>query len=283
MTRLLAALVCVLLVATAGCAGIGGSDGQTTAAPTAPVDTATETPTATESAAQLPAGVTTDGVEDAWALADAHLAAVRNHSLVTYDRIRRTNASGAGLRNATLAMTNESHWRYSLHGDGLSAVSDTDTDAYETYADGERVLLRSENDSAVEYGAYTLRAENETVAVPPAQVFERSYRGRYGHSLVYTLASNADDVEVLEDGEGAVRLPGTADELSFGREETTNAEFTMTVASDGQVTSIEMVYERENATVARSVSFDTGVGDPVERPDWYGTALNETALNESDA
>ncbi|SEW11417.1 hypothetical protein [Halobacterium jilantaiense] len=286
MTRRFAALACVLLVATAGCAGITGQDDATTTAPTQTTAETTEATTATattESAEQLAPGVTADGVEDARVLADAHLATVRNQSLVTYDRVRRTTASGTAFRNASLAMTNESHWQYNVSSDGMQVGPMFGAEAFETYADSERMLWRTENESTVEYGAYTFRAEDETVVVPPAQVFERSYRGQYGRDLVYTLASRADAVEVPEDDESAVRLSGGADRLPLGREETTNAEFTVTVAADGQVRSIEMVYERGNATVARSVSFDTDVTDPVEQPDWYETALNETDLNKSDA
>jgi hypothetical protein len=236
----------------------------------------------------LAPGVTADGVEDPRLLADAHLATVQNQSLVTHDRVRRANASATGTRNATLAMANESYWQYSVTGDGTRAMSVFGAEAFDTYADGERMLWRSENESTVQYGAYTIQGEDEAVVVPPDEVFERSYRGLYGRDLVDTLASHAEAVEVLDNGTGllddgdvAVELSGGADELTLDTRPVTDAKFTMGVAASGQVQWIELTYEADAATVERSLSFDTNVTAPVAQPDWYRTALNETGLNET--
>lgn len=288
MTRRFAALGCALLLlfVTAGCVGIGGQGDQTTTA--TPTQTTTDTTEATttattETADRLAPGVTTGGVEDARVLADAHRDTVENQSFVTTDRVRRTNASGTGTRNASLAMTDESHWQYSVSTDGMQVASVFDAESFQTYADGARMLWRTENGSAVQYGVYQFYGENQTVIVPPDQVFERNYQGLYARDLVYTLAANADAVEVQDSDEGAAELSGSADELALGSRQVTDAEFTMVVAADGQANSIDVTYESAGATVERRLTIDTDVTDPVEQPDWYGTALNETGLNETDA
>lgn len=270
--RLVVALACALLAVSAGCAGLTGSDGGLATDATA---TATETTTGPE---QLAPGVTTEGVQNAQLLADAHLANVENQTFVTHDRVRRTNASGTAFRNATLAMTNESHWTYSVSTDGMSVGSVFAADVFETYADGERMLWRTDNGSAVQYGVYSFQGETETVVVPPDQAFERSYHGLYQRDLVYTLAASADDVHVLDDSE-AVELAGSVDELAIDRRQVTDAEFTLTVAADGLAQSVDLTYESGNATVNRSLSFTAAVADPVAQPDWYETALNRTVTN----
>jgi hypothetical protein len=55
----------------------------------------------------------------------------------------------------------------------------------------------------------------------------------------------------------------------------------MTVAADGQVLTVELSYEVGDADVRHTVTFDTNVTDPVEQPDWYETALNETGVAET--
>jgi len=277
MSRRFAALACVLLVATAGCGGIGSQDRTTTTAPTQ-----TATMTTTDAPEQLAPGVTAGGVQDPAALADAHLAAVENQTFVSHERIRRTNESGTGYRNATLSMANESVWRYTR----------TQTDAFpstylgpkfDAYADGERMLYRIANETARTYGVYRYTTENETVVLPPDEVFERSYRQYYQRDFVYSLASRADEVAAVEDG--AVGLTGTTNDLDLGSPEVTNVSFSMTVAADGLVESIELTYDHltQRTTYRHTMTFAADVTDPVEQPEWYETALNRTELNESNA
>lgn len=118
--------------------------------------------------------------------------------------------------------------------------------------------------------------------IPADQVFEsNNYRSLYERSLVYSLAANADSVDALDDSEGAVELSGSAGNPPTAFTQTSEVEFTMTVAEDGRMTAVDLTYESEPGTVERTVTFDTGVSDPVGQPDWYETALNETGLSEA--
>jgi len=274
MSRRFAALACVLLVATAGCGGVSSQNPQTTTAPTQT--------TATDAPEQLAPGVTAGGVQDPEALADAHLAAVENQTFVSHERIRRTNESGTGYWNATLSMLNESVWRYTSVQTG-AFPSTYFGPRFDAYADGERMVYRIANETARTYGVYQYTTENETVVLPPDEVFERSYRQYYQRDFVYSLASRTDEVAAV--GDGAVRLTGIANDLDLGSPEVTNVSFSMTVAADGLVESIDLTYDHSTqpTTYRHTMTFAADVTDPVEEPDWYETGLNETVLNESDA
>ncbi|SEW11404.1 hypothetical protein [Halobacterium jilantaiense] len=285
MTRRLTALACVLLVATAGCAGITAQDDATTTAPTQTTAETTATAT-TESVEQLAPGVTTDGVEDARALADAHQSALRDGGFVKHSNATRTNESVIAARNQTFAVENESLWRLTTTGEGVGVALGVTNGTYDTYADGSRVLWQLENDTAgnTSYGVMSITIDGDDQPVPPNQTFEQdTYQSLYERSHVYTLAANADSVEALDGGDGAVELSGSTSELSTRFTRSGDVEFTATVSADGLVQSIELSYPSENATVERSLSFDTDVTDPVEQPEWYETALNETDLNETTA
>ena len=288
MTRTLAALACALLVVTAGCAGLGGQADQTTAAPaqtTADAATTTAPSTTTESAEQLAPGVTTAGVEDARALADAHRDALgdgfREESTTT-----RTNESTTGTWNRTFAVENESLWRLTTTGENTPVALDVTNGSIDQYADGEHVLWQRVNDTAANtsYGVRSVSIQDgDDQPVPPDQVFEsNNYRSPYERSLVYSLASNVDSVEALGGGEGVVELSGTAGDPPAAFTQSSEVDFTMTVTEDGLARTIDLAYESGDGTVERTVTLDADVTDPVGEPDWYGTALNETGLNGTD-
>ena len=287
MTRRLTALVCVFLVATAGCAGITGQEDATTTTPTQTTAETTEATTATpttESAEQLAPGVTTEGVEDARALADAHQSALRDGGFVKHLNATRTNGSAIAAQNQRFAVENESLWRLTTTGEGVGVALGVTNGTYDTYADSSRVLWQLENETAesTSYGVMSITIDGDDQSVPPNQTFEQdTYQSLYERSLVYTLAANANSVEALDGSGAAVRLSGVASNPPTAFTRSGDVEFTATVSADGLVQSIELSYPSEDATVKRSLSFDTDVGDPVEQPNWYETALNETDLNES--
>jgi hypothetical protein len=267
------ALACALLVVSAGCAGLTGSgDGPTTDA-TPPAAAST-----TERAEQLPPGVTGSGVENASALAAAHLANVENETFRSRNTIRRTNESGTAYRNATFSMTTESEWRYT-RSQGDAFPSTYLGPRFDAYADGERMLYRIENETGVRYGVYQHHTDNGTTVPPADEVFEASYRQFYQRGFVYSLASRAGKATAV--GNDTVRLTGTADDLDLGSPEVTNVSVTLTVAADGLVERIHLTFDHANepATFEQTLTFATNVTDPVDRPDWYGTALNRTAAN----
>jgi hypothetical protein len=219
--------------------------------------------------------VTSDGVQDAVVLADAHLDAVRNHRFVKTERFERTNESGTAFRDTTFQYASESRWRWTSTSDGRASVLGFGDGTFDRYADGNHVLWQFANETDRRYGFHSTRAEGEVVPEPGEYLFDSA---TYERSLVYSLASRADSVDPRENG-GAV-LSGTTEDLSLAAEPAANAEFTLTVSSDGLVESIDLTYEHagesRDATYERSITFDTSVSEPVERPDWYATALAET-------
>lgn len=275
MRRLAIALVCGLLVTTAGCAGLLDSGGQpaATEAPTTDTATATSsgTPT-TQAAEQFAPGLTTEGVTDALALADAHREYVRTHAFVKHSSVERTNGSETGTAQTTLAYANQSHWLLNQSVDGVRSVLGTNG-TFAMYADGERVAVRQRVDDNVTYGVRTIEADGEAVPVPPEEVFPVEM---YERGLVYSLFANAD-VTVHGPEGSTVRVDGTAGELTLGDATVTDVEFTATVTDRGLVESLDATYEQGGATVERSVTFDVTVTRPVEQPDWYDRAVNGTA------
>lgn len=279
----LVALACVLLVVTAGCSGLTGSgDGPATDTTTAaPTETTTQQPTTTDTPEQLAPGVTTEGVQSALELADAHLDAVRHHSFVKHERFERANDSGTAFRDTTFQYASESRWRQTITGDERKVALGLENGTFDRYASGDQVLWALDNGTDQRYGFHSDEVDGEVIPVPGENVFRE---GTYERSLVYALASRADSVERREGG-GAV-LSGSVDSLSMSVEPAANAEFTLTVSADGLAESIDLTYEHagesRDATYERSITFDTSVSDPVEQPDWYATALAETGAAAAD-
>jgi len=283
MTRTLAALACALLLVTAGCAGIGGQDDRTTTAPTQTTAETTDA-TTTESAERLAPGVTADGVTDARTLADAHRDVLDAGGFVKESTASRTNESATTPRNRTFAVENESVWRLTTSGEGVSVALDVTSGTYDTYADGSRVLWRLEDNGTgnTSYGVMSITADGDDLPVPPEQTLEQdNFQSLYERSVVYMLAANADSVETLDGDEGAVELSGSASDPPTVFTRTGGVEFAMTVTGEGLVTAIDLTYPSGNATVERTITFDTDVTNPVDEPDWYKTALNETGLSEA--
>jgi|AntRauMinimDraft_4_1070384.scaffolds.fasta_scaffold00015_41 hypothetical protein len=279
MTRRLAALGCVLLLATAGCAGIGGSDDTTTET----VSDTAETYTASEPPEQLAPGVTAAGVEDARALADAHRGALEGDQFVRRARTRMTNESATATQTQTQQFTTDSLWRLTVSGEQSPVAFGVTNGTYGVYADSERVLWRLVDDETgnTSYGVEQVTADGESVTIPPAQVFENQVRWIYNHGLVYSLAANADSAEAVDGTEAVVELSGTAPEAPTRFDRTGDVEFTMTVTGEGRVTAIDLTYASGDTTVERTITFDTDVVNPAEEPAWYETALNETGLSEA--
>lgn len=283
LRRVAVALVVGVLVANAGCSGF--SDGgqpateTTTATTTEPAtDAATETTGETTTAAeQVAPGVTSEGVTDALALADAHLAHVQNEPFVKHVRVEESNATASAYRETMLSYANESAWRWRVSAEGMPLALDSNNGTFVQYADGEKVLWRLEANGSsprenVTYGVRAVEADGDRVPVPPEQLFPA---GLYDRSLVYTLFGNAD-VTVEHANESAVRVRGTSNELTLSGEQVMDVEFTATVAADGLVESIDLSYEQGDTTVEQTVCFDARNSDPVQRPDWYETAENRT-------
>lgn len=286
MTRRLAALACALLLVTAGCAGIGGQNDATTTAPTQTTSTEATDTTTTESSEQLAPGVTAEGVEDARALADAHRAILEDAQFVKHEAVTRANESTTATWNRTFVVENESVWRLTTTGEGVGVALDVTNGTQDIYADGERALWRLDDDATgnTSYGVRYVTVDDGVRVLPSEEVFETNdFQRFYDRGLVYTLAASADSVEALDADAGAVELSGSTSDLPTAFTRSGDAEYTATVTADGLVRSIELSYPSGDATAELAIEFDTDVTDPVEQPDWYETALNETVANQTDA
>lgn len=283
--RLAVALLCTLLAASAGCSGLMDTDNQpstaTTAAPTADTTTAattgaaapTTSGTTTETPEQLAPGVTTGGVTDALALATAHQNYVRTHAFVKHSSVERTNGTESAYRRTTISYANESKWRWSINADGMAVALGTRNGTFVQYADGERVLYRyAPAGESVRYNVRRVSMRADRPPIPPSEVLPVTV---YERSLVYSLVGSANaTVERADDA--AARVSGSMAQMRIGRTPVTNVEFTAIIAENGVVQSLDLTYEQNGATYERSITFDASVTDPVERPDWYETAVNQT-------
>ena len=277
--RLAVALLCTLLVASAGCSGLmnPGSQPSTDATATLTADTTTApaTETASEAAEQLAPGLTTGGVTDALALADAHQRYLRTHAFVKQSSVEWTNGSASGYRRATFSYANESTWRWNVTANGMAVALGVRNGTFSQYADGERVLYRlNPEGNNTRYGVRVLdmHSEGELTPIPPSEIFSV---GTYERSLVYSLVGSANaTVERADDA--AAWVSGSLEQMQVNHGTVTNVEFTATIAETGVVQSLDLSYVQHGATYERSLTFDTSVSDPVQRPDWYETALNHT-------
>lgn len=241
--------------------------------------TPTETTATTDEPHQIAPGLTTEGVTDALALANAHREQLRAEMWVARDSYERTNATATVTRQTTVYYQNESRWRWNRTGDGLPVALGVSNGTLVQYADGERVVWRleargSDASGNVTYGLRHVEADGAQAPIPPDRVFSNSLHAR---NLVYTLFANANTTVDTVEGVTAY-VEGSADELTIGGERATNVSFQATVDSDGMVLSLELTYETGDATVRRVLEFDEVDADPVERPGWYETALNRTAV-----
>ena len=287
--RLLVAAWCALLVVSAGCSGFPGGNASPTTEPVA-----TEQPTTgpsttgadpaatgdggtTRAAEQLAPGLTANGVTDALALANAHRDVLTNAPFVKHASIEREAANTSTFRRTTLRYANESHWLWNITANGMSLALGTTNGTFVSYADGEKVVYMLRAGGSVRYNVRRISMRADAPPVPPKQVLPESV---YARDLLYTLFGNAD--VTVEDTQGpAYKLTGTAEELVVHGETATNVEFTANVTDDGLVRTLDLTYQQGNASVQRSMTFETTTGDPVERPDWYEKAVNRTSGEQS--
>ncbi|WP_232702989.1 hypothetical protein [Halobacterium wangiae] len=265
-----------LLVASAGCSGLVGTDGQPSETTTAPTtDTTTETPASTSE--QLAPGLTSEGVTDALTLADAHLSQLENASFGKVSRVKHPNADDASFRYVWMTAANESNWRMKVDAAGMPLAYGRSNGVFWQYADGEKVLWRlltsgNGTQGNVTYGVRNVDVQGRGEPIPPEQVFPS---GTYERSLVYSLFGNAD-VTVENASGSTTTVSGTVDEMTIGQQPVTEVEFTATVQADGLVESVDMTYEQDGWLVERMFEFETTNQSSVSKPVWYDTALNRT-------
>lgn len=275
----IAALLCVLVVSIAGCAGqFGGGSGTTDAPTTSPPDTTSPmsttetTPPTTSSPAVLAPGLTTDGVTDALKLADAHREQVYNQNFIKESERSEENDTASAHLEETLYYANESHWLWNKTGDGMPIALGVTDGTLVQYADGEEVRYMVRSDESTRYGVRKMSTRDDLPPMPP----EDALGHVYARDLIFTLFS-ADDITVERGDEVAAHVSGSVSETTIQGEPATDVEFTATVTEAGLVTSLDLSYRVGDTQIERTLTFNRTGTDPVDRPDWYAQAGNSSA------
>jgi len=235
-----------------------------------------ESPTATAIPGLSP-GVTRAGVVDPMALAEAHMAGVRNRSrTVTWELTSPADATtGAStFRNATIGIANTTHYqqeRLIVQADGNESERITD----DIYAGGTDVFRRLTFPDRTRYERYDLGSYPATEI--DARVETYLYRYFVGADAVVTCAIKYDTdcptYRVEIDSDTPAALPGEVEEY----------EALLIVSDRGVITTIRASYtlpdsdddgEREQVRFALDYQFEDV---DVTAPAWVPEARNATA------
>jgi hypothetical protein len=262
-------LAVVAVVALAGCGSVsdGAGRGPPAVTPAAvPTDPATPTPVP-----RVVPGVTTAGVVDPVALANAHRDALLGESL-TRTTVSTIGADGRTLRRTTRRFSVapyrvEFRYRYAQTVDDDYPVRAT-AERLDLWSNGSGALVRVEDDADVRYR--TLPADEVGTVVVGITGDERV--SALAGAFAFAVRERPDGVELVSTG---LRDPSALDvPLLTGN--VTNATLRMEVAASGLVRSYRLSYRvdldgRPLRVVERMRV--TAVGETtVDRPPWYDIA-----------
>lgn len=250
-------------------------DGETTAANT----------TTTSESGDLPPGLTMDGVQDPGELAQAHREAVRNTSYTLY-----YNRSVMHATNGT-AITDQAY-KIQFGGDKVkfnATLQDTESTTAYYMTDEEAYQVDKLDDPNNTTYSRLDGVPNENILVRPT----------LANTIQFTLTSaNETSVEKIDsygDASGAPfyritaeGLPSEATSRTFAPSGATNVTGTvnMIVDSEGRVHELSVISSgtRENGQPFQQsfvVRFANYGSTTVERPQWLGTARENTSGNSS--
>jgi hypothetical protein len=296
MDARLGSLAAVALLVVAGCSvgPVGGdrADARTATLTPAPVPDGERAAAARSDARRAPVdgrrlapGLRTGGVDDPFALAGAHRAALSNRSYTRADS--RTVVDGNGTLRATRdeLVVAAGGVPFQLSRSAVSADRYAVVSAYDDiviYHDGERAAYRVAVDGNVSYGVDR--------SVSPPQV-EADRTGR--EDLLGLLTSFEWEVQRLEIGrEPHYRLtstrlvaPATLDD-AFLLTDPRNAEVRLLIGPEGQVYRYRIEYDTsyDGRTVGVTETARwSGIGTTtVTEPDWLGRATGDTSSPERE-
>lgn len=274
---LLLVLAVVALVVSAGCSGLTGPGATTTPEPTQP-STVSETTaastdgtqTSTDSTEQLVPGLTSDGVEDALALSNAHVEQLQDASyryeLVTESDLTNDSRSWTVT---TLRYETESRWLLTNERYGDLSPELVGESAY--YGDGERLYTAQNLTGSPSYAA-PLNSRGE-----PSNPAESLPLPRFARDRIYAALSAVNThVVTAESGNGATVVHGYAAETTYGGQTVTDLHVTATVTDEGVVQTLQTRYTVAGEHFETDLRFDAAGASSVEAPDWYDDAVNAT-------
>lgn len=264
-----AAVLLASLVVLAGCAGIVDTD------PVPGDRPVTTTETETPQTRQLAPGVTTNGVTDAWRLAQAHRDELmaQNRSIRTIRKVVAENGTVLAKAVATTraaSRTRPIQFRTRSWG-SVESVAITSVNA--TYwSDGTEAVSRSAASGDAPSYDYYPDGLPEPVSRDGTE-WERVYMLLAGQNT--TVVETVNDSGVTTYVLRAQRAPVEV------RENVSNSSVTVSVSGDGVVHEYHVTYERRTPTGTVFVEEHMLVrsrGDlTVARPTWYESAVSESS------
>lgn len=302
--KLLSVALLVTVLVVAGCvggAGNGGSMQETTAGEGTTADGTTGAGTVTPSAETLPPGVSGNGVENATALLEAHVAAlndtgyafaiVSNGSTTRGDRTVRSNSTtnGTVAANASRFLVHSRSDRTSGDGSRASAADVWGNESVVLYRiqESDRNRYQRLNRStgfatATDYGSQFSGATLIRSALQTGDFTVESVE-RGGNGTLTTLVAT-EYVRPEGDRGGnatagsAATATTTAGGASTGGPDVTTYDVRMVVDDEGRVRELDLNIAAEGDRTSESVRYRyelTQIGGvAVSQPDWTGDALN---------
>jgi hypothetical protein len=239
----------VLALVLAGCGSVAtGTETPGETLTPVPVPEVTDTP------ATLPPGVSGASVTDTDTLLDAHAAAIQGRSYTLTVDVR------TGSERSRRVLRVETPRRY-LQRDTLAEPWGSATQ----FADGERLYIRTDYGSTVEYGSI------ESVNPPRSQTVQLS-----------RAFLRLDEVRVAEtrvNGDAAYELTGQYP-VHPAVDTMENVTLRAVVEPDGFIRSLNISYARRSDSVRTNITRSfvyTGVdATTVERPAWVDREFNDT-------
>lgn len=291
MTRQLAAVAVAVLLVTAGCSGLGGTapsaDQPTQDEPNEPTtqpeptETTTQT-TTTDSPQQLAPGVTSEGVTDPLALADAHANQLGENSFTaSSSRTKRAlNGSLLARSTETLRYEKESHWLRLFQSSGpRPAIWGIERGQLEQYADGEYAYSRYDRFD----GNWSYATALDVRGTASADSVLSDARGR--EDVYQALGAVETNVSgsYAENGTTVYRVTGSAPTANYGGSEVTDYSVAAWVTEDGLVRDLTVTFDGPVRTDLQSGATTPGhatltwtwanVGTTIaEEPPWYDEA-----------
>lgn len=262
-----------LIVLTAGCNGLIGTDGLS------PSPHTSSTPTEKQ---DLPPGITANGVSDSFSLAEAHVEALReSYTVKKRHQIRYRNGTvySDNIRSTRIA-TEHTIYLYN------STTTGTSTDflggangTLIAYSNGTAVLRKIQYDGNTSYNIYR---DQDGQLVPPSSVY---HGGPSNDERIAVLFDSVSNVSIIRENETIIRLRASTiedDSLKVNGNiisDVSLESFTTTVQSNGLVREYHLVLRGEldgdEVTVTEDVRYTKIGTTSVDQPEWYDEAIEE--------
>lgn len=284
-SRLVTAAVAVLLV-TAGCSGLTGSSADTTTESTPTTEHATTTAatqtTTADSPEQLAPGVTSAGVTDPFALANAHQSRLDASSFTATSSQTKHADNGTLLARSTgtLRYESESHWLRLFQSAGPKpAIWGVEQGSLRQYADGEYAYSRYDRFD----GNWSYATAIDVRGTASADSILGDARGREAVYQALAVAETNVTGSYTEDGTAVYHVAGSAPTATYGGQQVSEYAVSAWVTEDGLVRDLTVTFEgpvrtdlQSGATTPGRATLTwvwTNVGDTtVEEPAWYDEA-----------